>query len=37
VQLWGEGGARQVPGDPSVGVVSTGGGAPGGAILLTVD
>jgi acetyl-CoA acetyltransferase len=35
VQLWGEGGARQVPGDPQVAVVSTGGGTPGGAMLLT--
>jgi acetyl-CoA acetyltransferase len=34
VQLWGEGGARQVPGDPQVAAVSTGGGAPGGTILL---
>jgi len=34
VQLWGEGGARQVPRDPRVAVVSSGGGAPGGAILL---
>ncbi|MBB3860968.1 acetyl-CoA acetyltransferase [Novosphingobium hassiacum] len=35
VQLWGEAGDRQVPGDPQVSVVTTGGGAPGGAILLT--
>lgn len=35
VQLWGEGGARQVPGNPQVAAVSTGGGAPGGAFLLT--
>ncbi|MFY0729729.1 thiolase family protein [Pseudomonas sp. NFX15] len=35
-QLWGESGARQVGGNPQVAVVSTGGGAPGGALLLTV-
>lgn len=35
VQLWGEGGERQVANNPEVAVVSTGGGAPGGAILLT--
>jgi len=35
VQLWGEGGARQVKGAPEVAVVTTGGLAPGGAILLT--
>jgi hypothetical protein len=35
VQLWGEGGARQVPGNPEVAAVSTGGGTPGGAFLLT--
>lgn len=35
VQLWGEGGARQVPGNPQVAITSSGGGAPGGAILLT--
>jgi acetyl-CoA acetyltransferase len=35
LQLWGEGGARQVPNDPQVAAVSTGGGAPGGALLLT--
>lgn len=34
VQLWGEGGERQVPHGPEVAVVSTGGGAPGGALLL---
>lgn len=33
VQLWGEGGARQVPRDPQVAVVTSGGGAPGGALL----
>jgi acetyl-CoA acetyltransferase len=37
VQLWGEGGARQVPGDPRVACVSTGGGVPGGAMLLARD
>lgn len=36
VQLRGEGGARQVR-DAQVAIVSTGGGAPGGAILLTRD
>ncbi len=35
VQLWGEGGERQVAGDPQVAVVATGGGAPGGTLLLT--
>ncbi|CAN7651141.1 thiolase family protein [Phenylobacterium sp. LjRoot219] len=35
VQLWDEGGERQVPGGPEVACVSTGGGVPGGAILLT--
>jgi len=35
VQLWGEGGARQVPGGPQTAAVSTGGGVPGGTILLT--
>jgi acetyl-CoA acetyltransferase len=35
VQLWGEAGERQVPGNPQVAAVSTGGGAPGGAILFT--
>jgi acetyl-CoA acetyltransferase len=35
VQLWGEGGARQVPNRPQVALVATGGGTPGGAILLT--
>ncbi len=35
VQLWGEGGARQVAGDPEVAIVATGGGAPGGTLLLT--
>jgi acetyl-CoA acetyltransferase len=35
VQLRGEAGDRQVPGNPQVAAVSTGGGAPGGAMLLT--
>jgi len=34
-QLWGEAGERQVAGNPQVAVVSTGGGAPGGTMLLT--
>ena len=35
VQLWGEGGERQVPGDPEVGVAAAGGGPLGGCLLLT--
>ncbi len=35
VQLRGEGGERQVAGDPEVVVVSAGGGTPGGTFLLT--
>jgi acetyl-CoA acetyltransferase len=35
VQLRGEGGTRQVPGEPEVAIVTTGGGHPGGAWLLT--
>jgi acetyl-CoA acetyltransferase len=35
VQLWGEGGARQVPGEPEVGVACAGGGPLAGALLLT--
>jgi len=35
VQLRGDGADRQVPGDPEVAVVSTGGGHPGGVLLLT--
>ncbi len=35
VQLWGEGGARQVPGDPRVAVAAAGGGPLGGCLLLT--
>jgi acetyl-CoA acetyltransferase len=34
VQLWGEGGARQVPGDPEVAVAGAGGGPLGGCMLL---
>ena len=37
IQLWGEGGARQVPGRPGVACVTTGGGVPGGAMLLARD
>lgn len=36
-QLWGEAGDRQVPNDPKIAVLSTGGGAAGGAILLARD
>jgi len=35
VQLWGEGGARQVPGDPRVAIAAAGGGPLGGCLLLT--
>jgi acetyl-CoA acetyltransferase len=35
VQLWGQGGARQVPGDPQVAVAAAGGGPLGGCMLLT--
>ncbi|MGZ8765466.1 MAG: thiolase family protein [Acidimicrobiia bacterium] len=35
VQLWGEAGARQVPGDPEVGVAAAGGGPLAGSLLLT--
>ena len=34
-QLWGEGGARQVPGSPEVAVAGAGGGPLGGCLLLT--
>ena len=34
VQLWGEGGERQVPGDPQVGVAAAGGGPLGGCLLI---
>ena len=37
VQLWGEGGARQVAGDPRVGVAAAGGGPLGGCLLLVRD
>ena len=37
VQLWGEGGARQVPGDPKVAVAAAGGGPLGGCLLLARD
>ena len=35
LQLWGEGGARQVPGDPQVAVAAAGGGPLAGCLLLT--
>jgi len=35
VQLWGEGGARQVPGNPRVGIAAAGGGPLAGCVLLT--
>jgi acetyl-CoA acetyltransferase len=35
VQLWGEGGERQVPGDPQVAVAAAGGGPLAGCMLLT--
>ena len=35
VQLWGEGGERQVPGDPQVAVAAAGGGPLGGCLLVT--
>ena len=35
VQLWGEGGERQVAGDPAVAVAAAGGGTQGGCLLLT--
>jgi len=37
VQLWGEGGERQVAGDPSVAVAAAGGGPLGGCLLLQRD
>jgi len=37
VQLWGEAGERQVPGDPRVGVAAAGGGPLGGCLLLVRD
>jgi len=35
IQLWGDGGERQVPGDPQVGVAAAGGGPLAGCVLLT--
>lgn len=35
LQLWGEGGARQVPGNPEVAVAAAGGGPLGGCLLLS--
>ena len=35
VQLWGEGGERQVPGDPQVAIAAAGGGPLGGCLLVT--
>lgn len=35
VQLWGEGGERQVPGDPQTAIAAAGGGPLGGCLLLT--
>jgi acetyl-CoA acetyltransferase len=35
VQLWGEAGDRQVPGDPEVGVAAAGGGPLAGCLLLS--
>ena len=37
VQLWGDGGARQVPGDPRVAIAAAGGGPLGGCLLLVRD
>ncbi len=37
IQLWGEGGARQVPGDPKVGVAAAGGGPLAGCLLIKRD
>jgi acetyl-CoA acetyltransferase len=37
VQLWGEAGARQVPGNPEVGVAAAGGGPMAGVLLLTTS
>jgi acetyl-CoA acetyltransferase len=37
VQLWGEGSARQVGGDPKVAAVAAGGGPLGGCMLITSD
>ncbi len=35
IQLWGEGGERQVPGSPRVGIAAAGGGPLAGCMLLT--
>jgi acetyl-CoA acetyltransferase len=35
IQLWGEGGERQVPGEPEVGIAAAGGGPLAGCVLLT--
>jgi acetyl-CoA acetyltransferase len=35
VQLWGEGGERQVPGSPEVGIAAAGGGPLGGCLMIT--
>jgi acetyl-CoA acetyltransferase len=35
IQLWGEGGERQVPGNPEVGITAAGGGPLAGCVLLT--
>jgi acetyl-CoA acetyltransferase len=35
VQLWGEGGERQLPGEPAIGAVGVGGGPEGGCLLVT--
>jgi acetyl-CoA acetyltransferase len=35
IQLWGEGGERQVPGNPQVGIAAAGGGPLAGCVLLT--
>jgi acetyl-CoA acetyltransferase len=37
LQLWGEGGERQVPGNPRVGIAAAGGGPLAGCVLLTRD
>ena len=37
VQLWGEGGERQVSGDPRVGIAAAGGGPLGGCLMLVRD
>ena len=37
IQLWGEGGARQVPGRPRVALAAAGGGPLAGCLLLTRD